>query len=139
ADMRRAGFRRVLFFGHFSVLCYLLLLAYVAMHDRHEIEWPVEVVKVVILYLANLYLAFAARLADAVDVARRTARAAQTTFLANVSHELRTRLNGVIGGTRRLASTDLSPAQRHHVSMVRESGEAVLGLVAEVLEFATLA
>ena len=138
ADMRRAGFRRVLFFGHFSVLCYLLLLAYVATHDRHEIEWPVEVVKVVILYLANLYLAFTARLADAVDVARRTARAAQTTFLANVSHELRTPLNGVIGGTRLLETTELSPAQRHHVSMVRESAETLLGLVDEILDFAKL-
>ena len=55
-----------------------------------------------------------------------------------MSHELRTPLNGVIGGTRLLETTELSPAQRHHVSMVRESAETLLGLVDEILDFAKL-
>jgi two-component system sensor histidine kinase/response regulator len=137
ADMRTASFRLVLLFGHFSVACYVLLLLYVAFVDR-RIDWPAEVVKVVILYLANVYLAFTAKAADAVDASRDRARAAKTAFLANVSHEMRTPLNGVIGGTRLLESTELSAAQRHHVAMVRSSAETLLQLIEEILDVSKL-
>src|SRR6266850_458824 len=118
ADMRTASFRRILLFGHFSVACYALLLVYVAMVDR-RLDWPAELVKIAILYAANLYLAGTAKAADVHRAARRRARQAQASLLANVSHELRTPLNGVIGGTRLLEFTELSAAQRHHVESVR--------------------
>jgi signal transduction histidine kinase/CheY-like chemotaxis protein len=138
ADIRAVSFRRVLFFGHFSIACYVLLLVYVAVVDKHRLEWPAELVKVGIFYIATLYLAYRAKMADALRATRRRAREAQTAVLANVSHELRTPLNGVIGGTRLLESTDLTPAQRHHVAMVRSSAEAMLGLIEDVLDFSKL-
>src|SRR5215813_8449396 len=73
ADFRTASFRLVLLFGHFSVACYLLLLVYVALVHR-PIDWPVEIVKVVILYLANIYLAFTAKGVEVVEAARNRAR-----------------------------------------------------------------
>src|SRR5436309_6334417 len=138
ADMRAVSFRRILFFGHFSVACYVLLLLYVAVVDKHHLQWPRELVKVGILYAANLYLAYTAKAVDAFRAVRRRTRQAQTVVLANVSHELRTPLNGVIGGTRLLESTELTQAQRHHVAMVRGSAEAMLGLIDEVLDFSKL-
>src|SRR5262245_20882151 len=84
ADLRTASFRLVLLFGHFSIACYLLLLVYVALVHR-PIDWPVEIVKVVILYLANIYLAFTAKGAEVVEAARNRARAAKSSFLADVS------------------------------------------------------
>jgi len=138
ADMRAVSFRRILFFGHFSVACYVLLLLYVAVVDTHPLQWPRELVKVGILYAANLYLAYTAKAVDAFRAVRRRTRQAQTVVLANVSHELRTPLNGVIGGTRLLESTELTQAQRHHVAMVRGSAEAMLGLIDEVLDFSKL-
>jgi two-component system, sensor histidine kinase and response regulator len=137
ADLRTANFRTVLLFGHFSVACYVLLLVYVALVDR-PIDWPAEIVKVVILYFANVYLAFTAKAAEAVEAARTRARAAKTSFLADVSHEMRTPLNGVIGGTRLLESTELSAAQRHHVAMVRTSAETLLQLIDEILDVSKL-
>src|SRR5262245_4715644 len=79
ADLRTASFRMVLLFGHFSVACYVLLLVYVALVDR-PIDWPAEIVKIVILYFANVYLAFTAKAAEAVEATRTLARAAKTSF-----------------------------------------------------------
>ncbi len=137
ADMRTASFRRILLFGHFSVACYALLLVYVALVDR-RLDWPAELVKLGILYAANLYLAYTSKAADVLRAARRRARQAQASLLANVSHELRTPLNGVIGGSRLLESTDLNPAQRHHVATVRGSAETLLRLIEEILDFSKL-
>ena len=137
ADMRTASFHTVLRFGHVSVACYVLLLLYVAAVER-RVDWPVELVKIGLLYGANIYLALSAKAAEAVTAARQHARAAQTAFLANVSHELRTPLNGVIGGTQLLEASDLSPAQRHHVGMVRDSAQSLLQLIEEILDVSKL-
>src|SRR5262249_22729322 len=137
ADLRTENFRLVLLFGHFSIACYVLLLVYVALLER-PIDWPAEAVKVMLLYLANVYRALTAKAAEAVEAARNRARAAKTSFVANVSHEMRTPLNGVIGGTRLLESTELSAAQRHHVAMIRSSAETLLQLIDEILDVSKL-
>jgi len=136
-DMRTASFRAVLLFGHAAVACYGLLVLHGSTVHRPG-DRAAEFVKVGLLYLAAIYLAFTARASEAVAAARRRDMALRTTFLANVSHELRTPLNGVIGGTRLLESTDLNPAQRHHVGIVRVSAETVLQLVEEILDVAKL-
>src|SRR5262249_56000556 len=50
----------------------------------------------------------------------------------------RTPLNGIIGGTRLLESTDLNPAQRHHTALIRTSAETLLQLVEEFLDVSKL-
>ena len=58
--------------------------------------------------------------------------------LASLSHEFRTPLNGVLGMARLLEGTGLTQEQRAYVAALRESGEHLLGLVNDVLDFARL-
>ncbi len=63
---------------------------------------------------------------------------ARTQFLANVSHEIRTPMNGVIGLTSLLAEGDLGPQERQHVEVIKNSGEALLTIINDILDFAKL-
>src|SRR5512146_634106 len=67
---------------------------------------------------------------------RRTAISAEQ--LASLSHEFRTPLNGVIGMARLLEGTRLTAEQRAYAAALRESGEHLLTLVNDVLDFAKL-
>ena len=68
--------------------------------------------------------------------ARQTAITAEQ--LASLSHEFRTPLNGVLGMAQLLAGTRLTAEQQSYVSALAESGQHLLGLVNEVLDFAKL-
>ena len=58
--------------------------------------------------------------------------------LASLSHEFRTPLNGVLGMARLLEGTKLTAEQRAYSAALRESGEHLLTLVNDVLDFAKL-
>jgi signal transduction histidine kinase/CheY-like chemotaxis protein len=63
---------------------------------------------------------------------------AKSEFLANMSHEIRTPMNGVIGTTHLLLETPLSALQRDYVETVRASGEALLVLINDFLDFSKM-
>jgi len=58
--------------------------------------------------------------------------------LANVSHEVRTPLNGVIGTAELLAQTGLTTVQRDHVHVIGESAEALLAILNDILDFSKI-
>jgi len=74
-----------------------------------------------------------AQLATARDEALDASRA-KSDFLAVMSYELRTPMNGVMGMTSLLLGTTLSPQQRDYAETVRSSADSLLGLLNDVLD-----
>ncbi len=66
------------------------------------------------------------------------ANEAKSAFLANVSHEIRTPINAVVGFTELLLDSSLSAEQRRHTETVRASAEALLFLINEILDFSKI-
>jgi signal transduction histidine kinase/CheY-like chemotaxis protein/HPt (histidine-containing phosphotransfer) domain-containing protein len=73
--------------------------------------------------------------------AKETAEAAnqaKTDFLANISHEVRTPLNGIIGVTDLALDTELTSTQRDYLDMVKHSADELLQLINQLLDFAKI-
>jgi PAS domain S-box-containing protein len=63
---------------------------------------------------------------------------AQSAFVATMSHEIRTPLNGVLGLTNLLKRTRLGPRQREYVGAMQSSGEALLALLNDILDYSKI-
>lgn len=64
-----------------------------------------------------------------------TANRAKGEFLASISHEIRTPINGILGMTELALESKLSREQREYLLMVRSSAESLLSIVNDILDF----
>jgi signal transduction histidine kinase/CheY-like chemotaxis protein len=75
------------------------------------------------------------------DTARKAAEAAnraKSAFLANMSHEIRTPMNGVVGMAEMLCDTALTEEQRLFADTIRSSGEALLVIINDILDYSKI-
>ena len=56
-------------------------------------------------------------------------------FLANMSHEIRTPLNAIIGFSEILRASKLTPGQAEHAKIISRSGENLMGIINDILDF----
>ncbi|MCB1562380.1 MAG: response regulator [Alphaproteobacteria bacterium] len=78
---------------------------------------------------------------ESIEEARRSAEHASNAkgeFLARMSHEIRTPMNGIIGTASLLEETGLNEIQINYIKTIKSSGQSLLVILNEILDFSSL-
>lgn len=116
---------------------------------RGRQEWSAEQRRLLRLFanaLATVWTRQAADLALRVNLAKeqRERECAEQSdrlksdFLSMMSHEIRTPMNGVVGMTDLLLETDLDEKQRKYAEILKSSGDHLLAIINDILEYSKL-
>lgn len=70
--------------------------------------------------------------------AAEKANRAKTDFLANVGHEIRTPINGIMGMADLTLTTELTSEQRDYMNLIKSSSEALLTVINDILDYSKI-
>ena len=71
-------------------------------------------------------------------VAAETANAAKSAFVSNISHEIRTPMNSIVGMTEVMLRSKHSAKEQEYLSNIQSSGQALLTIINDVLDFSKM-
>jgi signal transduction histidine kinase/predicted negative regulator of RcsB-dependent stress response/ActR/RegA family two-component response regulator len=102
--------------------------------------WVIGLGVVLLLLTAGLVVLQrqGARRLRAAQARAEAANAAKSAFLATMSHEIRTPLNGVLGMAQAMAIDRLTPRQQDRLGVIRQSGEALLAILNDILDLSKI-
>ncbi|HEU4888171.1 MAG TPA: ATP-binding protein [Thermoanaerobaculia bacterium] len=159
ADQVQTTFRRALMFALLATGCYATMLLWVAAMDARPIAAPAALAKLVFILFAGIYISLTARtaerrrarLTESVRVSRdlirkleeaharaEEASAAKSEFVANMSHEMRTPLQGVIGMLQLAIDDEPAEATIKRLETARSSAETLMAMIDDVLDFSRI-
>jgi len=118
------------------------IVGLIQFNDRRKKRFTLETVELVEAVASHIGEALIRKrteqkLSEALDRAESASRA-KSDFLAVMSHELRTPLNGVLGFAELLADSPLDDEQREYARTISNSGEHLLGIVNDILDFSSI-
>lgn len=132
----RYGSRYTMTSAAIGVLAFLLMAVSTPYWSDHysSIGAGVLLALVVLPYYINELQGIARHALDRAEAANQ----AKSRFLANISHDLRTPLNGILGTAQILSVTTPLPHQRDHIKTIRTSAATMLGLIEGLLDLAAI-
>ncbi|MBL8939582.1 MAG: hypothetical protein JNM69_33785, partial [Archangium sp.] len=128
-----------------GVAAALLVVVVSTLHGRVPLPAQAPVSFVVLLVRAialvvglSLFTGASERLRLLAFEESERAQKARSLFLANISHELRTPMNGVLGLTDLLLAESPRADQREHLELIARSGQSLLTVISDVLSLTSL-